>query len=539
MTNGSDTTQLGNVDPYRIYLWDAELEPDHYGDELLKKDNDGEKPSKLSHYYRDDETDDVANEVKNLFGGFTRSLHYGLMHHAPSPSWRDASMPAGESRFAVRLHAFARNKLNVAGRYLGFVLLRPTSSRARGSAGGYRYVIEAELAAPSHMMRPRYHLIMNTASSARVGVLPFRSAVFMAPHMDFVRSSCMHVALSQGLHLIMGRFGCRPISQREFDVLLWKTLATREGRKLALKLNEVAGRGARLDEALEILRASCSAGGFIATFGAEQNEVADDSVLKADFHRCLTTTLANGLPVVLMADHNTLAGKPEERTMPHALLLFGMHLLHSGQEAGYLSGQSMDNESVAELPGRFVGHDLVKGPFAEWTFDTIYQACSRLHRHEVCDPLTGEVSVSSGIHYLAIGPANMRLGIQDVLDGTRLVADHHCKGETWIRYCQSTSAKEECRDRRYVVRLINADEVEMRYLAGADCGLTSDHNGLLLWAVEVLPPHLTSPGLSGGRQFPWLVVLWRVDVDPAKGVITPLCILRWSNSPAEACMKPL
>lgn len=528
--NGSDTKHPGNVDPYRIYLWDAELEPDqHKG-----------SPTKLSLYYQDHETERVTQEVAMVFGGFARRLHYGLIHHAASPSWRDASMPVGESRFAVRLHAFASSKQEVAGRYLGFVLLRPSSTSTSSDEGPfYRYVIEAELAAPPQMMRPRYHLIMNTASSARVGVLPFRSAVFMAPHMHFVRSACMHMALSQALHLVMGRFGCRPISQREFDVLLWKTLAKRQGQKLAL--DKVAERGAKLDEALEILRASCYAGGFIATFGAELDAVADDPVLKADFHRCLTATLANGLPVVLMADQNTLAGRADHEKKPHAVLLFGMHLLHSAQEASYLAGQSMDNESIAELPGRFVGHDLEQGPFAEWSFDTIYQACARLHQHQDCDLITGQAILSRGMHYLAIGPGNMCLGIQDVLDSTRLLASQQCQQATWPMYCHSTGAndQDDVRDWRYVVRLINADEVEMRYLAGEDCKLTDDNSGQLLWAVEVLPPHLTSPGIGGTKQFPWLVMLWRVDVDPTKGMITPLHILGWSDSSTGICMKQL
>jgi len=207
------------------------------------------------------------------------------------------------------------------------VCLRPSGSvppeKIDEEHPGFRYVIEAELVRPRHMQRPRYHLIQTTASAPRMGVLPFVSTVFMAPRVGVESSTCVHLAVSQALHLAMGRFGCKPISQREFEVHPWE-------QKRPISLDGVAKDGVSLQDALDVVSEHCGAGGYIAEISALGGYGSPEEV-RDEAHRVLTDTLANGLPVIMMVNHKNLhptLGKDEA----HAALIFGMRLLHSGHE---------------------------------------------------------------------------------------------------------------------------------------------------------------------------------------------------------------
>lgn len=398
-----------HVDPYRLYL--------HYPQphlDAVATDN----PASLADYYGEEEGAIVKEELGRLFGAFRTQILYGRRHYAPSASWRDEMTTHSNGvpmpqRFVVRVHLF-ENRGDQAGRYLGFVSLRPPGTTHEPRAGALtaehalRYVIDAELGIPAYMQRPRYHVLTTTAASARLGVLPFRSAVYSAAGLSERRgSACVHLAVSQALHLIMGRFGCRPISQIEFDWYLWKTA------KEEMSIGEMGQRGARLSEALQVIRSSCNGGGFQVTVEPREEPgrglTASERGLASRF---LTDALACGLPVIALVRAGNLLA-PEARAgiseaqlnTPHAVLVLGMHLLHCHEEIQGRPEPWDNREDLAELPGRLIIHDtLSRGPYFECMISDFLDAAEATYEGDAA------ADGSSGVHLLVVGPERMEMG---------------------------------------------------------------------------------------------------------------------------------
>ncbi|MCB1226874.1 MAG: hypothetical protein KDK99_13745 [Verrucomicrobiales bacterium] len=567
---------LEPVDPYRSLLYDA-----GYGlcDECDPESVDLGIQGVLENFYQGSDAAQVLEELNRLFRAYRTELEIGRTHFSPSPTWRDEYLLdyalACPTRFAVRVHVFERTCRKDqhgkhVGKYLGFVALRPPDIRREesnrdndvvelvhgGEDQGYHHVIEAEITTPAHMLRPRYHLITTNSSSARLGVMPFRSAVFMAPRFDDERrkTTCVHLALSQALHLVMGRFGCKPVSQREFDWQLAK-----QGNQ------QSATAGVRLDEALKVLDEQCDCGGFIANFIVREGYT--EKQVKMDALRCLTDTLANGMPVIMMVSEDLLpvypstpgtaahettdrAGSPtlsaaEEKGSPasHAALILGMHLLHSPHEIPDLDlnlplpedDRRQGREDHAELPGRLVGHDVLQGPFSEWTAERLLNSALRL------EPLRG-------VHFLAVGPRGLRLGLDKIREAARgFVAAHlQMKGrlqKVLLRYCESLQCCAEAHREehlreiehwRFVIRLMSEREVRSRYNKGRDW---QPQSGELqrgyYWGVELWHPSAQSvPNIP--VMLPALMMLWDATqpavAEGSDGAVFPLpsAVLLWN-----------
>ena len=117
-----------HVDPYRIYL--KYPRPD-------SEDSSSLLTNSLEDYYEPDQNESVVSELNRLFEPFRTELYFGERHYAPSPTWRDelttrSVSPPTPPRFAVRVHVFERRGRKDewhAGRYLGFVSLRPPDAR--------------------------------------------------------------------------------------------------------------------------------------------------------------------------------------------------------------------------------------------------------------------------------------------------------------------------------------------------------------------------------------------------------------------------
>ncbi len=393
-----------HVDPYRIYLDSARSQP---LDQAL-----------ADFYTNTDEAAEVANELDSLFAPFHTRTMAGRKHFAPSSAWRDelAMLPPGEKpspqRFVVRVHLF-EDSGGHAGRYLGFVSLRPPKASSyqkravRRAHRVFKYVIDAELAAPSYMQRPRYHVLTTTASSGRLGVLPFRSAVYSTPSLRDTGSACTHLAVSQALHLIMGRFGCRPISQEEFRWHLWRHSNKGDGKSIG----QVNNDGSNLEDALKVIQKSCNGGGFLRSVFPRDNGHTLSERERLLVYRHLTDCLACGLPVIAIVKSGKLLTpgirqeladkqKDDQLAIPHAVLILGMHLLHSNEELPYHVAPSDFRIDQAELPGRLVVHDsLHRGPFFEWMMSDFIDAALEAYSGDI-----------KGVHMLTVGPHQMVLG---------------------------------------------------------------------------------------------------------------------------------
>jgi hypothetical protein len=523
-----------HVDPYRIYL-------------------DGNKATSLTtaladYYTEDGEAVAVAEELHTLFEPFRTTPMAGKHHLAPSSLWRDElTLMPGQTpspwRFVVRVHLF-EDTGSQPGRYLGFVSLRPPKNRRQQAMPRprrnwkYTYLIDAELAAPAYMQRPRYHVLTTTASSGRLGVLPFRSAVYSTPSLEDRGAACMHLAVSQALHLIMGRFGCRPISQEEFRWHLW----LHGERPGAHTIGAVSSQGANPAEALRVIRASCNGGGFQRSVWPEDQPGSGLSPREKQLVlRHLTDCLACGLPVVAFVRAGHLLPKEqqdivrrrhptnaEERlNTPHAILILGMHLLHSNEEMAHEDGSATWREDQAELPGRLIVHDtLFQGPFYEWMISDFINASLAAYDGQDC-----------GVHMLTIGPKDMHLGnhqarnlAEDTLDS--LLTNLLLKPEapmpgdiaalsSYLEHvgvtlgCAATSA-----DWRIICRLLTPREICQRYeRAPKLClnhGCFSDLKQRFHWAMEVRHPSArVSKAATPEDQPPALVYLFDIHQQKA------------------------
>jgi len=522
-----------HADPYRCYR--GLPTPDGVDDTTLS----GERLTDV--YGRNARA--VRQELIELLASYGTEVWFGQRHCAPSASWRDETVLEldATARFAMRLHLFEKGAID-AGRYLGFVSLR--QDPAPGAEPGFKYVLEAELVPLRRMLRPRYHLITTTASSARLGVLPFRSAVFVAlPSNLSRRSTCVNAAISQALHLTMGRFGSRPISHREFDAMLWNR------KEKTASIATIAKEGANLAEALDVVQESCSAGGFIASFtpGPPSNEPA----VRLEALRCLTDALANGLPVVLRLDCHTLERRMggimrDEGKKPclHASLILGMRLLHSPKEIGWSGAEELAREDWAELPGRLVGHDTARGPFKEWPERFVLDAA--LNAVDPKDP-----DKTREIQFLALGPKQMNLGLNAVRHMARMIAIG-CQ-EHLAQYARKHARRQtalKATDWRYVTRMMDLREAAHWYFPDQSSRAELERRKQLLrgacftdywWCVEVRHPNPDCP-VDWTSPLPAMVFMWKVSDGPSKPEemeqLPPRVILLWNSRADRLAIAP-
>ncbi|WP_265595549.1 hypothetical protein [Verrucomicrobium sp. BvORR106] len=589
-----------HVDPYRYYLHFPSPSSALQLDTTHPQQGPSERAHSLSDFFDSDEQDIVRAELDRLFNSFRTKIVYGQRHYAPSPTWRDELTLAGHvpapARFVVRVHIFESRGAE-AGRYLGFVSLRPpnyVSRRSRTSLAarhGFSYVIDAELTAPAHMQRPRYHLLTTTASSARLGVLPFRSAVYSAAGVTALEGSvCVHLAVSQALNLIMGRFACRPVSQVEFDCRLLEILA----RKGETSVNPQQ-RGAKLLEALQVIRECCNGGGFQMTIEPRANPQGRlNSEERRIALRFLTDALACGLPVIALVKAGHLIESDAREQMiaegrqaylekPHAVLILGMHLLHTVEELGRkffddLHGRfsplsdkdkkekeeeknkKHHRDDLYELPGRLVIHDtLSRGPYFECLTTDFMEAAEWAYG----DPDSAESREDRGVHFLVIGPPNLELSHAqartfaervlklllyqngDWVPGKR---SHHPDCDSLRLYLEAGNVPPndtpKTDDWRFICRLLNAPEIAARY--EEDANLEPSATSIPLnelpsghyWVVEVrhpaADPQRTGTTIHGPAQNPpALIYIWNSNLKGRKENqlgISPVVTLRYKQA---------
>lgn len=525
---------VDHVDPYRLYLSHPSGQPDE----------DEPSSDNLSDYYGEEEEAAVCDELTRLFAdSFRTQVYFGRRHYAASPTWRDELTtstlePETRPRFVVRTHVFERRGGH-AGRYLGFVSLRPPGSVAVEKEAmarlAFRYIIDAELTPPAHMQRPRYHVVTTTASSARLGVLPFRSAVYSVPGLNRDRgSACVHLAVSQALHLVMGRFGCRPISHIEFDWHLWLAERTQLSgeRPEEQTIQDMGQRGAGLQEALKVIETTCNGGGFLMVMEPRENRreegMEDDKTRLSDSERAtatrwLTDALASGLPVIAVVRAGNLldtetrdeVGKfakdhQDRLSAPHAVLLLGMHLLHSIEENGHGDGEEQlwDNRvDRAEIPGRVVLHDtLSRGPYFECMLSDFLNAAEQAFQGNSEAKAQGY----AGVQFLVVGPKGLKMSLpaarhhgekalKALLKAARYAARLGGGGEdiaAIISYLEAVGVTNEARfdptEWSLICRLLNASEVRARYEKRPGLDVRGESFASLdqsyLWVVEVRHP---------------------------------------------------
>ena len=446
----------------------------------------------------------IEDEIKLLFRAFSADLLYGKRHYAPCSAWRSEQVLLGQSelpRFARRLHVFEKSnsQSSAVTRYLGYVSLRPFD---RPPKNYLQYVTVAHITMPRYMLRPRYHTITCVGGPSE-NVLPFRCVPFCFPLNDIrLRAACLHATLYAGMLLKMNSYHYIPVSSQEMISLLWKI---NDGSRT---INSLAKEGASLTDALNVLRhEKTQAGGVLERITLLKHlnvseEDADDydfiqrpftevpeaekgkyteicqrfgrtyedqvNHLKLEAHRCMTEYLANGMPLVLEVD---LAPAPDQSSRAHSILVFGMHLLHDPEEVSYLRKLycATDNRrrvDFAELPGRFVTHDINHGPFAEYS-------AHNLLKRMWCDD---ENFLLSGISFLALAPAKTEIGIGIVREAaSEKVRDKiRAEPEFWKDYSSTFFEKEgpeewnvgdfnDFNDVRCVTRLMKSAQVEKRY----------------------------------------------------------------------------
>lgn len=558
---------LDPVEPYRTYF----TLPDTGSDDEVPHDPvnsaNGDGFHRLRAFYPNS-LKAVEAELRRLFHPFRISVAIGRCQYSPSSTWRDEWSMLHQSndsysRFAVRAHIFARSSSGSAGRYLGFVCLRPEEAVKFEPDGRFSYVIDAELGPPGHMLRPRYHILTTTTSSVRLGIMPFRSAVFSCCSREEERNStCMQIAVSQGLHLMMGRFGCRPVSQIEFETLLWKL--SRAAQRPAL--SEIGARGATPSEALDVLLGpECNAGGFlISRKPSRGGKLLNKN--KWAVLRLITDSLACGLPVIAIIDAHAIAAAEPGHTAatgdgngdrtaeklkkkatarankePHAVLIVGMRLLHCRSEMDALEWPWENREDRAELPGRVILHDpVVQGPYFEWCISDFLKAAeSPYGDHPDGDRFTG-------IHLLVLGPAKMRMGLDQArffAEGEVHLALLNTASHPLHRSLLEYSRRAGCttlpgaHQWRIVCRLGNLDELESRYdrhsngaihRAAKDRKLRRDAR--YYWAAEVHLPEAPSHAReSPDGPLPAAVFIWDTTRNARTAMVETDLLLGWTQ----------
>jgi hypothetical protein len=368
----------------------------------------------------------------------------------------------------------------------------------------FQYVGVANITQPRFMLRPRYHVI-TCAGSPADGVLPFRSVPFCYPNDEAPnRASCLHAALHGAMLLKSEAYSYTPMSSYDMFAFMWGRL---KDQTLRTKLSK---KGASLIQALEVLRHEDTGAGAIlemisvralgraasapATEGSEgASDVKRRPVVKEAW-RCMMDYLSNGIPLIVeevlgpsgeavdgaLESVEDAAGEGDERA--HAILVNGMRLLDDPEDGvlEWISAEERPRVDYAELPGRFVIHDIFDGPFTERVAPLL------LNSAWVDDP---EKPENSGISFLAVAPRHAHLSISQVRGMARantIARRHHMK-RFWCDYLETvfgiqpadeSQVKAEKKDadrakheetklgaERYVTRLLLTSQVKQRYLS--------------------------------------------------------------------------
>jgi hypothetical protein len=179
---------------------------------------------------------------------------------------------------------------------------------------------------------------------------------------------------------------------------------------------------------------------------------------------------------------------------------------------------------VAELPGRFVLHDVEGGPYAEVT------AAELLDRAWMTHPYRRG---KSGIFFLAVAPRGARMGISIV---RRMAAEYALSEDpaTWANYVRHrigithADAAPQLADARLVTRLLRTQQVLHRYFARRGTPRSPVHpkaqtaikstgasDGQYWWCVEVRAP-LRMPAKAAPQKDapPAFVYLWWITDEP-------------------------
>ena len=457
----------------------------------------------------------VAQEIRKLFSAYGTDVIYGQGHTAPCAAWRSERIQINKEtlpRFVNRLHVYEGTRGEHHGRYLGFLSLRPVIHRWHE---GYRYTTIAHIIPPRYMLRPRYHLI-TAAIGAAEGVMPFRGVPFCVPNVDTLNyASCLHAALHQALLLKMNTFACTTIGSQDMLALLW--------RQYGRTVENMYGHGANLEQGLSILEhPDVRAGGVLESLVYSLQD--PDSQLNV--LQCMTDYLANGLPLILV--HKIPPSAYHQDTRLHSKFIFGMHLLRDPEDqidsdTDYKS--SLQSVESALLPGRFVYHDVLEGPFAECSAEMLLKQASI------------QDEAGSNVFFLAIAPRGTNMAISAVRETTRLLLNGHPEPsfmQHFTEYRHDLPLLEQC---RIVIRLMQTGQVIRRYLMtyNADNNVSTipdAHNILTAgindsqeywWCAEVRP---LWPKKSVEVHFPAFVYLWPVQGTPDK---TPHAMLRRSG----------
>jgi len=486
----------------------------------------------------------VEAELRELFSSHGHVL-WGTRHAAPCNSWRserillrDETLP----RFAYRVHVFQEHAGGY-GRYLGFVSLRPRLSPGRRRPK-YRYTSVAHIAPPQFMLRPRYHLV-TCMSGPSEGVLPFRCAPFCAPNVATESAaSCLHAALHQALLLKAVSFGFKLISSQDMITLLWqKTYETRS-------TYQISREGATLGQALEVLRdPQVGAGGVLESiclggFAGPDLESRKRTVW-VETQRCITDYLANGLPLIVEIEAAENGEKKKQRDA-HVIMVLGMHLIEDPEEhllpAQTSPAHGETPEDIAELPGRFVAHDVAVGPFTE------LRASELMDRAWIAD----RAIEGSGIHFLAIAPPGASMGIYAARRLARWLAEAENERfwETYRTELRIPAAPPETEDRRrYVTRLLQTDQIKRRYFSETSSGQNNQQATeekfleptykpeQYWWCVEVYIPGWRSEENPAHDVPPALVFMWHIEDDPLL-TPTPRAIIRCEGPEKATLVMP-
>ncbi|MBN2309909.1 MAG: hypothetical protein JXR94_13120 [Candidatus Hydrogenedentes bacterium] len=387
--------------------------------------------------------------------------------------------------------------------------------------------------------------------------MPARCVPFCTPNEDTrSRTSCFHAALHQLVLLKMVAFGCTPLSSQGVFTLLWE-LAERKRRQKIRRADEArSGRfhhvSPRLEEGLEVFQdPAVGAGGVLETF--RKGDPDADLDLDPDPHlrdpksaaqkeavRCITDYLSNGLPVILQTRVLDGKGGRDDAGEPHAVLVFGMHLLSDPEDPYHGNGPTDEDGhprvDIAELPGRLILHDIRTGPFTELPTREVMEQAWFKAKNEA----------DAAIHFLTIAPKGTNFGVSYVRRQARALM----RGEPLSdleAYLGSVSCDAEGlvpRDEndmsyphrwRYVTRLLQLHQLKARYFARVKGAQLSEQKepcnafeaklkrarrqhrveeGDYWWCVEVRPPYHPRPQ---GRRVP-------------SPIPTPFCVYIWCTA---------
>jgi hypothetical protein len=376
----------------------------------------------------------AADDIRDLFC-MHGDIVFGERGLTQCVAWRAEAnyLPAAarSHRYAGFVHVF-QGRGEGYGRYLGYTTIRPWVNNKQWQEHLLLHPAVAYMAPPSYMLRPRYHLISCLSGSAD-GILPFRCVPFVTPNQDLKnKAQCLYAALHAALLLKTQAYGARLISSRDMLLWLWQLDYRRQSasppgivKKIPAPhpLKSYADEGVFIEDAQEIIRDKC-AGTLLEVFTPDYHSLDYrqathrlpgklnlESFVKLEAIRCLTDYVANGMPIIMDYQVNKDNGNP----VGHFVLVVGMHLLQDCAEdiAAYFCVKPAEIKGmcVHEMPGRFVVHDIVQGPFHE--IPTI-ELIQRGWRRSV-------ESGAEGMKFMVIAPRNARVGVS----GLRLQTARH------------------------------------------------------------------------------------------------------------------